>query len=89
MGNSLGNFKEYTDAFEQYPHMCGGFIWDFVDQAIHKRKDDTDQWLYGSDFDEAYSPYGFRKKNAKGMMEHSVQMELWRQTGHSIRQHMK
>lgn len=66
MGNSLGNFKEYTDAFEQYPHMCGGFIWDFVDQAIHKRKDDTDQWLYGSDFDEAYSPYGFRKKNAKG-----------------------
>ena len=66
MGNSLGNFKEYTDAFEQYPHMCGGFIWDFVDQSIHKREDGTECWLYGSDFDEKESPYGFRKKNAKG-----------------------
>lgn len=66
MGNSLGNFKEYTDAFEQYSHMCGGFIWDFVDQSIHKRVDGVDQWLYGSDFNEEYSPYGFRKKNGKG-----------------------
>ena len=66
MGNSLENFKEYTDAFEQYPHMCGGFIWDFVDQSIHKREDGTECWLYGSDFDEKESPYGFRKKNAKG-----------------------
>lgn len=66
MGNSLGNFKEYTDAFEKYPHMCGGFIWDYVDQAIHKKADGTEQWLYGSDFNEDYSPYGFRKKNSKG-----------------------
>lgn len=52
MENSLGNFKEYMDAFEQYDHMCGGFIWDYVDQAIHVRRDGQDQWLYGGDFDE-------------------------------------
>lgn len=66
MGNSLGNFKEYTDAFEKYPHMCGGYIWDFVDQAIHKKEDGVDQWLYGSDYNEDYSPYGFHKKNTRG-----------------------
>lgn len=52
MENSLGNFKEYMDAFEQYDHMCGGFIWDYVDQAIHVRRGGQDQWLYGGDFDE-------------------------------------
>ena len=53
MENSLGNFQKYMDRFEQYPNMAGGFIWDFVDQSIH-RVDDTgrDLWLYGGDFDE-------------------------------------
>jgi beta-galactosidase len=37
MGNSLGNFSEYTEAFERHPHLSGGFIWDFVDQAIVRR----------------------------------------------------
>ena len=35
MENSLGNFQEYIDDFEKYDNMCGGFIWDFVDQALH------------------------------------------------------
>ena len=34
MGNSLGNFKEYWDAFDKYPRLQGGFIWDWVDQAL-------------------------------------------------------
>ncbi|MCB5906348.1 glycoside hydrolase family 2 TIM barrel-domain containing protein [Streptomyces pinistramenti] len=34
MGNSTGNFQEYWDVFERYPNLHGGFIWDFVDQAI-------------------------------------------------------
>lgn len=38
MENSLGNFQEFMDAFEKYDNLCGGFIWDFVDQAIHKRR---------------------------------------------------
>ncbi|MCH5317170.1 MAG: DUF4981 domain-containing protein [Eubacterium sp.] len=51
MENSLGNFQEYMDDFEKYDNMCGGFIWDFVDQTIHRvTKRGRDQWLYGDDF---------------------------------------
>ena len=35
MGNSTGNFQEYWDVFERYPNLHGGFIWDWVDQAIN------------------------------------------------------
>lgn len=53
MENSLGNFQEYMDAFEKYDNLCGGYIWDFVDQAIHKKGENgEDMWLYGSDYDE-------------------------------------
>lgn len=52
MENSLGNFQEFMDAFEKYENLCGGFIWDFVDQAIHKKENGIDKWLYGGDFDE-------------------------------------
>ena len=53
MENSLGNFKEYMDDFEKYPNMCGGFIWDWVDQAIHTVDENgNDNWLYGTDFEK-------------------------------------
>lgn len=55
MENSLGNFKEYVDDFEKYPHMAGGFIWDYVDQALHI----DGKWLYGGDFHEGSSSYYF------------------------------
>ena len=59
MENSLGNFKEYVDAFEKYDHLCGGFIWDYVDQAIHVNDNGTEKWLYGGDFKEGFSSYYF------------------------------
>ncbi len=34
MGNALGNFAEYMEAFESSPRMVGGCIWDFVDQSL-------------------------------------------------------
>lgn len=53
MENSLGNFQAYMDAFEKYDNLCGGYIWDFVDQAIHKvNEDGEDMWLYGTDYNE-------------------------------------
>ncbi|MCH5190602.1 MAG: DUF4981 domain-containing protein [Oscillospiraceae bacterium] len=55
MENSLGNFQEYMDDFEKYDNMCGGFIWDFVDQSIRQKSPDGDRWLYGTDF-EKYEP---------------------------------
>lgn len=36
MGNSLGSFDKYWQAFRQYPRLQGGFIWDWVDQGISK-----------------------------------------------------
>ncbi len=53
MENSLGNFQEYMEDFEKYENMCGGFIWDWVDQAIHKvNGDGSEDWLYGTDFEK-------------------------------------
>lgn len=68
MGNSLGNFSEFTEAFEKYPHLCGGFVWDFVDQAIRKKDASTgcEQWLYGDDFKEIYSRDGYKSKRRTG-----------------------
>ncbi len=52
MGNSLGNFQDYWDVIEQYEHLQGGFIWDWVDQGL--RKEDGEggwYWAYGGDFE--------------------------------------
>lgn len=34
MGNSNGNLQQYWDVMEKYPNLQGGFIWDWVDQAL-------------------------------------------------------
>ncbi|MGL5291897.1 MAG: glycoside hydrolase family 2 TIM barrel-domain containing protein, partial [Vibrionaceae bacterium] len=36
MGNSLGSFADYWQAFREYPRLQGGFIWDWVDQGLSK-----------------------------------------------------
>lgn len=36
MGNSVGDLNSYMETFEKYDNLQGGFIWDFVDQAIYK-----------------------------------------------------
>ena len=46
MGNSMGGLKEYWDLIRKYPVYQGGFIWDFVDQAL---KWPTDAEKYGTD----------------------------------------
>ena len=53
MGNSMGGFKEYWDMIRQYPKYQGGFIWDFVDQGIHKTgTNDKLIYAYGGDFNK-------------------------------------
>ncbi|MCQ2484178.1 MAG: DUF4981 domain-containing protein [Clostridia bacterium] len=59
MENSLGNFKEYVDDFEKYPHMTGGFIWDYVDQSLRVVENGVTKWLYGGDFKEGKTSYYF------------------------------
>ena len=59
MGNAVGNLQEFQDAFRSSPVNCGGFIWDWIDQAIWKYTDrilpdgTRERYLaYGGDFDE-------------------------------------
>lgn len=60
MGNSCGGMKSYTaleDAYEQYQ---GGFIWDYLDQALIKQDEKGRESLaYGGDFDDRATDYEF------------------------------
>ncbi len=52
MGNSLGNFKDYWDIIRgNKQHFQGGFIWDFVDQALLRVNPTGDSiYTYGGDY---------------------------------------
>ena len=51
MGNSLGGYAKYWQAFRQYPRLQGGFVWDWVDQSLIKYDDNGNPWsAYGGDF---------------------------------------
>lgn len=51
MGNSCGGFDEYWEAIRTYPGLQGGFIWDWVDQAlVQEMPDGTERLAYGGDF---------------------------------------
>ncbi|ASA24240.1 glycoside hydrolase family 2 TIM barrel-domain containing protein [Paenibacillus donghaensis] len=53
MGNSCGGLKEYWQLFHKYPILQGGFIWDWVDQAIRRQTEDGQTIMaYGGDFGE-------------------------------------
>ena len=55
MGNSLGGMKLYTDLEDKYEAYQGGFIWDYIDQSLYK----DGVLVYGGDFDDRASDYGF------------------------------
>ena len=56
MGNSLGGMDEYTSLCEKYPHYQGGFIWDYIDQALYNKEGNL---CYGGDFGDRTTDYGF------------------------------
>ena len=52
MGNSLGNFEDYWQAFRKYPSLQGGFIWDWIDQGYRKTTAQGEVYFgYGGDFE--------------------------------------
>ncbi|SEU20359.1 glycoside hydrolase family 2 TIM barrel-domain containing protein [Paenibacillus sp. NFR01] len=54
MGNSCGGLHLYTRLFDQYDILQGGFIWDWVDQAIRTQTEGGISYLaYGGDFGES------------------------------------
>ena len=50
MGNSVGNLADYWEVMDSAPKLVGGFIWDWVDQALRRRDDSGREfWAYGGD----------------------------------------
>lgn len=85
MGNSLGNFKEYWDAIENNPKLQGGFVWEWIDQALDTVKNGKRIMAYGGDFplagpvDENYSDNNFCVKGVvtayRGMTPMAVELK--------------
>ena len=58
MGNAIGNLDEYVEAYETYPRLIGGCIWDWVDQGLRHPNPEGklsptgrhDYYAYGGDY---------------------------------------
>mgnify|MGYP002792407176 CR=1 FL=1 len=61
MGNSLGGLGSYMALLDQYENYQGGYIWDFIDQALLVKDEVTGREVlrYGGDFDDRPSDYEF------------------------------
>ena len=61
MGNSMGGLGTYMKLIDKYDMYQGGFIWDFIDQAILVKDEVTGKEVlrYGGDFDDKPSDYEF------------------------------
>lgn len=61
MGNSLGGMESYIRLLDQYDNYQGGFIWDYMDQALWVKDEVTGREVlrYGGDFDDRPSDYEF------------------------------
>ncbi len=88
MGNSCGVMKEYWDIIRKYPTYQGGFIWDFVDQALRAYDDKGNMiYKYGGDYntydpsDNNFNCNGFispdRKPNPEAYEIGYVYQNIW------------
>ena len=60
VGNSNGSLADYWDAFEKYPGLQGGFIWEWIDHGLKKTSDDgKEYWAYGGDFGDVPNDLNF------------------------------
>ena len=61
MGNSMGGLGSYMELIDKYEMYQGGFIWDFIDQAILVKDEVTGKEVlrYGGDFDDRPADYEF------------------------------
>ena len=57
MGNSVGNLADYWEVIDSHPQLQGGFIWDWVDQAMRAVDErGRSYWAYGGDYGPAGVP---------------------------------
>ncbi|MBQ9140189.1 MAG: beta-galactosidase [Lachnospiraceae bacterium] len=61
MGNSMGGLGSYMKLIDKYDMYQGGFIWDFIDQALLVKDEVTGREVlrYGGDFDDRPADYEF------------------------------
>ena len=60
MGNSIGGMESYIRLAEEFPQYQGGFIWDYMDQALWRTNCNGQRALsYGGDFGERQTDYAF------------------------------
>ena len=60
MGNSCGGMSLYTALEDKYPMYQGGFIWDYVDQALRvKAPNGQERLAYGGDFGDKPTDWQF------------------------------
>ncbi|MCI9099003.1 MAG: beta-galactosidase [Lachnospiraceae bacterium] len=61
MGNSAGGLGTYMQLLDKYEMYQGGFIWDYIDQALFVTDEITGKQVlrYGGDFDDRPSDYEF------------------------------
>ena len=61
MGNSMGGLGSYMDLIDKYEMYQGGYIWDFIDQALYVTDEITGKEVlrYGGDFDDRPADYEF------------------------------
>ncbi len=60
MGNSNGSLADYWDAFNTYPGLQGGFIWEWIDHGLkEKTVDGQEYWAYGGDYGDTPNDYNF------------------------------
>ncbi|PON53286.1 Glycoside hydrolase [Parasponia andersonii] len=60
MGNSNGNIHEYWEAIDSTFGLQGGFIWDWVDQALLKDTvENVKRWAYGGEFGDVPNDLNF------------------------------
>ena len=54
MGNSVGGLGQYMELIKDHENFVGGFIWDFIDQALLLKDTNSTrpQLRYGGDFDD-------------------------------------
>ncbi len=63
MFNSMGSIGEYNDAFDKYPGLMGGAIWEWEDQGIWNGRDPKRQFMaYGGGFNEVPNDHYFIHK---------------------------
>ena len=61
MGNSTGALHKYTDLLDKYEQYQGGFIWDYIDQALYAKipNGEGEYPAYGGDFCDRPNDYSF------------------------------